>query len=61
MSLQANIKFDIQVCFSVITKWASAMELSARIPDNLDIEQFNHITNAAWQLIMDTHLASPPI
>ena len=33
------IQFDIQVCFSVIAKWASAMELRASVPDHLDTEQ----------------------
>ena len=55
------IQFDIQVCFSVSAKWASAMELRSSVTNHLDTEQIHYIPNAAWQLVTETHCASPPI
>lgn len=55
------IQFDIQVCFSVSAKWASAMELRSSVPNHRDTEQIHYIPNAAWQLVTETHCASPPI
>ena len=41
------IQFDIQVCFSVSAKWASAMELRSSVTNHLDTEQIHYIPNAA--------------
>ena len=52
-------QIDIEVRLSVITERTSAMQLCPGTANSGNAEQVYHIFNIAWQMIGNTHIASP--